>query len=180
MKVVNIKIEELKPYKNNPRFNEQAVDPLAESIKEFGFKVPIVIDSNKEIITGHTRLLAAKKLGLKEVPCIIADDLSPEQVKAFRIIDNKVAEKADWDLKKLSEEIKDLNYDLTDFGFEDFEIANLTENPFFDEDTFNQLFTECASPEPKEQSSEKTEPFIVKCPHCGKKFDVNSSEETES
>lgn len=89
-------VDELIPYINNPRDNENAVDAVASSIKNFGFKVPIVIDSENEIVNGHTRLKAAKKLGIEEVPCIVADDLSEAQIKAFRLADNKVSELADW------------------------------------------------------------------------------------
>ena len=108
MEIINKKIEELKPYKNNPRNNEKAVDYVANSIKEFGFKVPIIIDKNNEIIAGHTRLKASIKLGLKEVPCIIADDLTEEQVKAFRLADNKVSEIADWNFELLDEELNNI------------------------------------------------------------------------
>lgn len=112
------KINEIIPYKNNPRKNDDAVDDVANSIKEFGFKVPIVIDKNNEIVAGHTRYKASKKLGLKEVPCIIADDLSGEQIKAFRLADNKVSEKAEWDIDILNDELDDiLNIDMSDFGF---------------------------------------------------------------
>lgn len=120
MEIIQKNIEELKPYKNNPRHNDMAVDAVANSIKEFGFKVPIIIDKNDEIIAGHTRLKAAKQLGLKEVPCIIADDLSDEQIKAFRLADNKVAELADWDLSLLESELKNIpNIDMMEFGFID-------------------------------------------------------------
>ena len=84
------RISDLKPYKNNPRKNDKAVDAVAASIKAFGFKQPVVIDDNGEIIAGHTRLKAAKKLGIKTVPCIVADDLTPEQIKAYRLANNKV------------------------------------------------------------------------------------------
>ena len=90
---------------------------MAASIKEFGFKVPIVIDANGEIVAGHTRLKAAKKLGLAEVPCIIADDLTPEQIKAFRLADNKTAELAEWDFDLLHLELDDIDLDMSDFGF---------------------------------------------------------------
>lgn len=131
MNIVEKKIEELVPYENNPRNNDDAVAPVAESIKQFGFKVPIVIDSNNVIITGHTRLLAAKQLGLKTVPCIVADDLTPEQVKAFRIADNKVGEQADWNFDKLKTEINDLgNFDWTDFGFSEFELDVIHDTVF--------------------------------------------------
>ena len=95
MNVTNIDIDKLIPYVNNPRNNQDAVDKVASSIKEFGFKVPIVIDKNNVVVTGHTRLLTSKKIGLKEVPCIIADDLTDAQIKAFRIADNKVSEYAE-------------------------------------------------------------------------------------
>ena len=90
MNIVDIKLDDLKPYENNPRNNEEAIEPVANSIKIFGFKVPIVVDKNNIIIAGHTRYKAAKKLGLNKVPCIVADDLTDEQVKAFRLADNKV------------------------------------------------------------------------------------------
>ena len=119
MEIINKKITELKPYENNPRLNDDAVPYVANSISSFGFKVPIVIDKNNVIITGHTRLKAAKKLGMKEVPCIIADDLTDEQVKAFRLADNKVAELADWNFDLLDDEIADiLELDMEDFGFD--------------------------------------------------------------
>ena len=130
LKIVYKKVGELIPYENNPRINDGAVDYVANSIKEFGFKVPIVIDSDGVVVAGHTRLKACKKLGIDEVPCIVADDLTPEQVKAFRIADNKTAEKASWDDDLLSDELKDLidDFDMTDFGFGDFELNVLTED----------------------------------------------------
>jgi len=120
MKNINIvykKIDELKPYKNNPRKNDKAVKAVADSIKEFGFKVPIILDSNMEIIAGHTRLKAAIKLKYKEVPCIIADDLTPDQVRAFRLVDNKVGELAEWDIDLLNIELSEIELDLTPFDF---------------------------------------------------------------
>lgn len=120
MDVINFKITDIKPYEKNPRRNDEAVKYVAESIKQFGFKVPIVIDKDNIIVAGHTRFKAAKKLGLKEVPCIVADDLTDEQIKAFRLADNKVAEKAEWDFGLLSEELDDLfDFDMSVFGFDD-------------------------------------------------------------
>lgn len=116
MQIQNKKIDELKPYARNPRKNDGAVDSVAKSIQEFGFKVPIIIDANGEIIAGHTRLKAAKKLGLQEVPCIVADDLTPEQIKAFRLVDNKTAELAEWDFDALSLELEEL--DLSGFDLD--------------------------------------------------------------
>lgn len=112
-----MKIELIKPYKNNPRNNAKAIKYVANSIKEFGFKQPIVLDKNNVIICGHTRYEASKQLGLTDVPVIIADDLTDEQVKAYRLADNKVAEKALWDYDLLSFEIQDISYDMSDFGF---------------------------------------------------------------
>lgn len=122
MKITNKKIEELKPYENNPRFNDDAVEYVAKSIKEFGFKVPLVIDKNNVIVAGHTRYKASIELGLNEVPCIIADDLTEEQIKAFRLADNKVSEKADWNYILLDEELEDLNINMNEFGFEELEL----------------------------------------------------------
>lgn len=120
MDIINIALKDLKPYENNPRKNDDAVKYVAESIKEFGFKVPIVIDKDNVIVAGHTRYKAAKKLGMTEIPCIIADDLTDEQIKAFRLADNKVAEKAEWDFDLLNTELDDIiDLDMELFGFED-------------------------------------------------------------
>lgn len=119
LSIIYKKVEELIPYVNNPRNNKDAIDKVASSIKNFGFKVPLVIDSQNEVITGHTRLLASKKLGIEEVPVIVADDLSEAQIKAFRIADNKVSEYAEWDMDLLKielEELEEMNFDY-DFGF---------------------------------------------------------------
>lgn len=118
MNIVEIKIDKLKVYENNPRNNTEAVSKVAASIEEFGFKVPIIIDRDNIIIAGHTRLLAAKELGFEKVPCIVADDLTPEQVKAFRLADNKVSEYSTWDFQKLNLELEDLqDFEMVDFGF---------------------------------------------------------------
>lgn len=118
--IIEKKIEELIPYENNPRVNDESVDYVANSIKEFGFKVPIVIDANNVIIAGHTRLKASKKLGLESVPCIIADDLTDEQVRAFRLADNKASELSTWDMEKLNLELDTLfEINMQDFGFID-------------------------------------------------------------
>lgn len=119
LKVEYKNVADLNPYENNPRINDGAVDAVAASIKEFGFKVPIVVDSDGVIVTGHTRLKAAKKLGLDTVPVIVADDLTPEQVKAFRLADNKTGELAQWDLDKLEIELDGIDeIDMGDFGFD--------------------------------------------------------------
>ena len=118
LQVVYRKVDEIIPYEKNPRLNDEAVEPVAESIKEFGFKIPIVLSSDGVIVAGHTRIKAAKKLGMEEVPCIIADDLTEEQVKAFRLADNKSAEIAQWDEELLQSELSEiLDIDMSLFGF---------------------------------------------------------------
>ena len=128
MQIINMKVSEIHPYEKNPRFNEGAVDAVAASIKEFGFKNPIIVDKDNVIIAGHTRMLAAKKLGLEEVPVVVASDLTPEQVQAFRIADNKTGEIAEWNYDLLPLEIKELqeaNFDLSLLGFDTEELDRL-------------------------------------------------------
>ena len=137
MQIINMPIGQIRPYANNPRNNAAAVEKVAESIKEFGFKVPIIVDKNNEIIAGHTRLMAAQRLGLTEAPVLVASDLTPEQVRAFRIADNKVAEAATWDDDKLAAEIAalqaaDYNAELT--GFDRDEILGLMGEPDIQDD----------------------------------------------
>ncbi len=122
MIIIYKKPEELKAYENNPRNNDNAVAAVAASIKEFGFKVPIVVDTAGVIIAGHTRARAAEMLGLSSVPCIVADDLTEDQIRAFRLADNKTAELAGWDFEKLDEELQalaEIDFDMTEFGFDD-------------------------------------------------------------
>lgn len=119
MEIQEISVDDLREYENNPRDNERAVEAVAESIREFGFKVPLVVTRENVIVCGHTRLKAAKILGIASVPCIVADDLSAEKIKAFRLADNKTGELADWDLEKLHEELKMLDaFDMDVFGFD--------------------------------------------------------------
>ncbi len=123
MEIVLKKVKELKPYEKNPRFNDEAVQYVANSIKEFGFKVPIIIDKDNVIVAGHTRYKASLELDLKEVPCIVADDLTEEQVKAFRLADNKVSEKSQWNYSLLDDELDEiLNIDMSQFDFGDLDI----------------------------------------------------------
>lgn len=122
MDIILRSLDEIRPYENNPRFNDEAVDAVAASIKEFGFKVPIVLDAEGVIVAGHTRWKAARKLGIEEVPCVVADDLTPEQIKAFRLADNKVSELADWNEEALAEELSGImDIDMTAFGFDGLE-----------------------------------------------------------
>ena len=119
MKVQNISIQDVKPYANNPRDNDGGVDAVANSINEFGWQQPIVVDKDNVIIVGHTRYKAAKKLGMDKVPVVVADSLSPEQVKAYRLADNKTGELTDWDMGLLDDELADIaDIDMSDFGFD--------------------------------------------------------------
>lgn len=155
MKVHEIGLSYLVEYENNPRNNDSAVQAVAASIKEFGFKVPIIVDKDNVIVAGHTRLKAARMLGLDKVPCIVADDLTPEQIKAFRLADNKVGELAGWDFTKLEEELAGISeqFDMSEFGFEKSEDVDI--DSFFED------------AEQKEK-----EPKRVQCPHCGEWFEV--------
>lgn len=131
MNIQEIEISKISPYKDNPRINEDAVEVVSKSLKEFGFQQPLVLDKDMSVVVGHTRLLAAKKIGLSSVPCLVADKLSEEQIKAYRIMDNKSAEFAQWNYGLLSKEIADLlesDYDLELTGFSEEELAALDLN----------------------------------------------------
>lgn len=150
---------EIKEYRNNPRKNEEAIEPVMESIKNFGFVVPILIDQNNIILAGHTRKKAAEILKLKEVPCIYVEDLTQEQQKAFRLVDNKTAEFSQWDIEKLEQELSSIfNIDMETFHFPDFseEELGITDEDFLQE---------------SEISRSKKEKTVI-CPHCGKEFTV--------
>lgn len=125
MEITNLNVAFLKEYDRNPRRNDQAVDAVAASIREFGFKVPIIVDRDGVIVAGHTRLKAAKKLGMETVPCIIADDLTDEQIRAFRLADNRTAELAEWDPDLLLQELAEIQIDMAMFGFTDDEIPEI-------------------------------------------------------
>lgn len=155
MEIKMIKVDSIKPYANNPRFNDEAVEYVANSIKEFGFKVPIIIDKNNEIVAGHTRYKASLELDLKEVPCIIADDLNEEQIKAFRLADNKVSERSSWNFELLDDELEEIiDIDMKQFDFDEIEKIDL--NEFFDEES---------------EKKEKEKETII-CPFCNKEFEI--------
>lgn len=150
-------LAEIFPYENNPRNNEKAVDAVAASIQAFGFLVPIVVDAEGIIVAGHTRYLAAQKLGIDKVPCVSADDLTEEQVKAFRLADNKTAELAVWDLPLLEEELEDIGdtMDMSEFGF------NLGVSDIYEpDDTSREIDLD-------EYSDDE---FMYECPECGFRF----------
>lgn len=153
MNIEERKLTDIHPYEKNPRRNDDAVKYLVESIKEFGFKVPIVVDRDGVIVAGHTRYKAAKELGMETVPCIVADDLTDKQIKAFRLADNKVAEKSGWDFAFLEEELELLDdFNMEAFGFVEQDDVDLSD--FFEE------------AEHKEK-----EPKKIQCPHCGEWFE---------
>jgi site-specific DNA-methyltransferase (adenine-specific) len=157
MQIVEKKLDELREYENNPRNNENAVAAVAASIKEFGFKVPLVIDAAGVIIAGHTRAKAAAQLGLQTVPCIVADDLTEEQIRAFRLADNKTGELAGWDFEKLNAELELLQgMDMSEFGF-------ITS----DDVDIDEFFEDTDGDDPKEK-----EPKRIQCPHCGEWLEI--------
>lgn len=157
-------VEELTPYQNNARINDQTVPYLKNSIKRFGFKNPIIVDKDGVIIAGHTRLKAALELGYTKLPCVCADDLTPAEVKAFRLVDNKVAELSSWDYGILDEEMKEIMEDgffdnMGDFGFAD--NNNIDPDDFFEK----------GSDKGGSGGDEKKKMTVV-CPDCGKEFEV--------
>ena len=165
LKVEQWPIDKLIPYARNPRKNDAQVDRMVSAIKEFGFRIPVVARSDGSVVDGHLRLKAAQKLGLKEVPVALADELNEAQVKAFRLLANKSANWAEWDdelLKLELEELKDMDYDLHLTGFDDWEmnhldIENVDMDAFFEE-------------KPEGEKEEKIKTAI--CPHCGKEFEL--------
>ena len=153
MNVQEMRLDEIRPYENNPRKNDEAVQAVANSIREFGFKQPIVVDADGVIIVGHTRYKAAQELGLETVPVLVASDLSDEQARAYRLADNKTSELAGWDFTALAMEMSKINMDMSEFGFTE----------AFDDSVLNDLFTEAPEKE--------KEPHKVRCPHCGEWFE---------
>ena len=160
MKIIEMPVSKLKPYEKNPRRNHEAVEPVANSIKTFGFRVPIVIDKDNVIICGHTRYKAAQTLKMKTVPCVMADDLTPEQVRAYRLADNKTGELAGWDFELLNLELEEIGDDLNmaDFGFLNHGLSDEAIDDFFEDPVTPQ----------DEEAKKKT----ITCPHCGQSFDV--------
>jgi len=135
-------INSIFPYEGNPRINDNAVDAVTASLREFGFRQPIVVDADCVIIVGHVRYKAAVKLGLQKVPVHVATDLSPEQIKAYRIADNKTAELAEWDFDKLKAELEELvDFDMTLFGFDDAEYMSNDEEHTPKAGTFKEKFS---------------------------------------
>ena len=160
MKIELVDISSIKPYENNPRkLSEKAIEKVALSLKEYGFRQPIVVDKDNIIVAGHTRFRASKKLGLTQVPVSIIDNLTPEQINAYRIADNRVSEDNQWDFPLLNLEIEDLKkdkFDLPILGFTEEELKK-----FMSVDTFN--------PTDKDDQSQIDE-ASEKCETCGQKL----------
>ena len=165
MNIVYMPIDDIIPYKNNARRNEEAVPVVKASIEQFGFRVPVCVDRDNVLVYGHTRLLAARELGMTELPVVRADDLTPAQVRAFRLADNKVAEKSGWDFDKLAKELDKITIDMTQFGFTDIG------------EGLDDLFD--GSAERKPAAEKKAEKIHIKCPHCGEEFDYDPSADAE-
>lgn len=156
MEIIYKTVEEIRPYENNPRNNNEAVAKVAASITDYGFRVPIIIDSNNIIVAGHTRYKAALKIGCESVPCIVIDDLTPEQIRAYRLIDNKTAEYSSWDFEMLEKELKSLDIDISEFEFPDLgETLDISDDDFYTDETVKNV---------KAKS--------IKCPHCGETFEL--------
>ena len=175
MQIHIISIHDIRAYENNPRkIPEEAIDKVANSIKEFGFKVPVILDKDNIIVAGHTRILAAKKLNIEEIPCIIADDLTDEQIKAFRLADNKLSELSGWDFEKLDIELEELDFNMSDFGFN----LDLSENEELD---INSFLTK-AEPEIESENTpiastvtvpaSNSDAHVIICPECGAKIKI--------
>ena len=153
MELVNKDIMELKPYPNNPRKSMATTSKVKKSIKEFGFKQPIVLDKDNVIIVGHSRFYAAKELGLKKVPCVVAVDLNPTQIKAYRIADNRISQDAEWDVDLLTVELKQLNiskFDFSQTGFSKEELESLTIDPLEETKSLTAITEESANVQPAE------------------------------
>lgn len=161
MDIKYIPTQDLKPYENNPRINDDAVAYVANSISEFGFKVPIVIDKGNEIVCGHTRLKAALQLGIENVPCVTAEDLTEEQIKAFRLVDNKTQELAEWDWGIVFDELDSIEtVDMNKVGFEQ----------FLEQDDGEMVERKIGSGEEIDLDSFADQEFSQECPHCGFRF----------
>ena len=177
MNVIEKNIRELKPYKRNPRDIRDAIGPVSESIKMFGFKQPIVIDKDNVVVAGHVRLEAAKKLGMKKVPCVVADDLTEEEVKAYRLADNRTRDLSKWDSEKLIEELDKIEamgvgIDMGEFGFTIVQETVNDSSQFEDErpNEGNVSSTPVQREDEDPEEDEEEESFEHICPSCGHKF----------
>lgn len=159
-KIHMIEISRIKPYENNPRVNDHVVPALMKSIKRFGFNSPIAITRDMTIVNGHTRFKAAKALGMKSIPCVFVDDLTEEEIAAYRLADNKIGELAYWDMSKVEDEMAKIGeaLDMIDFGFKPDTTINIMEN-------------ETEEEEEEEEEFHERKPMIHRCPKCGEIFE---------
>lgn len=155
MIIHEIDVKDIKQYENNARKNDKAVALVAESIENYGFKVPVIVDQNNVLVAGHTRLKAALQLGLEKIPAIIADDLTEEQIKAYRLADNKTAELSTWDFDKLEKELE---------AIDDAHIWEL-----FNQDKYSDIEEYDGEIDLNEFDDEE---FEYECPECGFKFNT--------
>ncbi|HBG7257748.1 ParB N-terminal domain-containing protein [Clostridioides difficile] len=158
--VVYLNLEDIKMYQNNPRNNDNAIEKVVNSIKEFGFNNPITVDKDYVIVTGHTRYEASKILGLKQLPCIVLSNLTEEQIKGYRLADNKVGEFSEWEFDKLTKELAEIeNIDMSSLGFNIhmFEDLGVIDSDFILDEELEE----------KEKKGK-----TVKCPCCGEEFEV--------
>ena len=157
MEIITMKTSDVLPYlRNAKKHNETQINNVAQSIKEFGFTQPIVVDKDNNIIIGHCRTLAAQKLGIEEIPVVKMEDLTPEQANKLRLLDNKLNE-SEWDIGLLSEDIPTLNFEGFDINWG---ISDLTD---LSDEFLNSLYGD------KEDKSK--EPKKIQCPHCGEWFE---------
>lgn len=170
-------IDSIRPYEKNPRQNDDAVDAVAASLKEFGFRQPIVVDVDGVIVCGHTRFKAAQKLGLAKVPVHVAKDLTPEQIRAYRIADNKTSDLSDWDYDILPIELSELQeagFDLGLLAFDEDELAKLLKV-----EPTEGLTDDDAVPEPPaEPITQPGDLWLLgaywECDSCGKRYDYEA------
>ena len=168
LKVEQWPVEKLIPYARNPRKNDAQVDRMVSAIKEFGFRIPVVAKSDGSVVDGHLRLKAAQKLGMKEVPVALADELTEAQVKAFRLLANKSANWAEWDdelLKLELEELHGMDFDLELTGFTPEELGKIWDEPNFEPGSLDD-----------QSQLDELEPQMVKCPHCGEVFNAREND----
>ncbi len=158
IKIEQWKIDRIKPYEHNPRLNDKAVEAVAASLREFGFRQPVVVDADGIVVVGHTRWKAAKKIGLKTVPVHVAKDLTPEQARAYRLADNRSAEEAEWDVELLPielGELRDGGFDLKLIGFSDKELS----------EHLGEYDTDLNDPPDADDPA-----ATIRCPRCGHEF----------
>ena len=155
MNMVDKNIDDLVPYKNNSRVHDkEQLEYIKNSIKEFGFIAPVVIDENNMILVGHGRVMAAKELGLEKVPCVCVDNLNESQKKAYILSDNLLTERGSWDLDKLNNEIDNIDLDMSSFGFDEIE------------ENINDI-----------EISDDLEDELITCPKCGYQFNGGETDE---